>query len=67
MLQWPELIERIQDYHPEADVGVLDRLRVFLSGLPARKGDRPSDPAPYHPLAVAEILTDLGLDMASVV
>ncbi|MEO5372395.1 MAG: bifunctional (p)ppGpp synthetase/guanosine-3',5'-bis(diphosphate) 3'-pyrophosphohydrolase [Magnetococcus sp. DMHC-1] len=66
MLQWPELIERIRDYHPEVDVGVLERVRVFLAGLPGRKNSATAGHVPYYPLEVAEILTDLGLDMVSV-
>ncbi|MBF0425076.1 MAG: bifunctional (p)ppGpp synthetase/guanosine-3',5'-bis(diphosphate) 3'-pyrophosphohydrolase [Magnetococcales bacterium] len=67
MLQWPELIERIRDYHPEADAGVLERLRLFLAALPTRTAAVAHHAIPFHPMEVAEILTDLGLDMASVV
>ncbi|MBF0629077.1 MAG: bifunctional (p)ppGpp synthetase/guanosine-3',5'-bis(diphosphate) 3'-pyrophosphohydrolase [Magnetococcales bacterium] len=67
--QWAVLVDRIMGYHPGADQALLERLRLFLSGLSdqeqvaCRIGELDT---PFEPLAVAGILVDLRLDVASI-
>ncbi|MBF0341131.1 MAG: bifunctional (p)ppGpp synthetase/guanosine-3',5'-bis(diphosphate) 3'-pyrophosphohydrolase [Magnetococcales bacterium] len=67
--QWSILVGRIQGYHPGADQALLERLRLFLVSLvdkeqaSCRVGDLDT---PFEPLAVAAILVDLRLDVASI-
>ncbi|MBF0213447.1 MAG: bifunctional (p)ppGpp synthetase/guanosine-3',5'-bis(diphosphate) 3'-pyrophosphohydrolase [Magnetococcales bacterium] len=67
--QWAVLVDRILGYHPGADQALLERLRLFLSSvsdhdrIACRVGELDT---PYEPLAVAGILVDLRLDVASI-
>ena len=67
---WAILVDRIAQYHPTADQAQLGRLGAFLSEYPrltssSSKTD-PSREVPFHPLAVAEILVGMRLDIASI-
>ncbi|NGZ05872.1 MAG: bifunctional (p)ppGpp synthetase/guanosine-3',5'-bis(diphosphate) 3'-pyrophosphohydrolase [Magnetococcales bacterium] len=67
--QWSVLVDRILGYHPGADQALLERMRLFLEGISGqdpvtcRVGELDT---PYEPLAVAAILVDLRLDVASI-
>ena len=54
--------ERVRHANPEADIAVIER--AFLRAEAAHEGQLRKSGAPYitHPVAVAEILADLGLD-----
>lgn len=54
--------ERVRHANPEADIAVIER--AFLRAEEAHEGQLRKSGAPYitHPVAVAEILADLGLD-----
>ena len=54
--------ERVRHANPEADIAVIER--AFLRAEQAHEGQLRKSGAPYitHPIAVAEILADLGLD-----
>ena len=54
--------ERVRHANPEADIAVIER--AFLRAEEAHTGQLRKSGAPYitHPVAVAEILADLGLD-----
>ena len=60
------ILDRIHDYHPQADVEPLMRAYVFAAK--AHKGQERISGEPYlsHPLEVAGILTDLRLDTGTV-
>jgi len=66
MLKLAELVDRIRAYHPNADVEVVSRAYDFASR--AHEGQKRKSGEPYfvHPAAVAGIITDLKLDIASV-
>ncbi|MBF0272737.1 MAG: bifunctional (p)ppGpp synthetase/guanosine-3',5'-bis(diphosphate) 3'-pyrophosphohydrolase [Magnetococcales bacterium] len=69
MEQWAVLVDRILGYHPGADQALLERLRLFLESVSdkeqyaCRVGELDT---PFEPLAVAGILVDLRLDVASI-
>jgi GTP pyrophosphokinase len=60
------ILDKIQAYHPQADVEPVMRAYVFAAK--AHKGQERISGEPYlsHPLDVANILTELRLDTASV-
>lgn len=61
-----ELVETVQSYDPTADVDLIDRAYVFA--LRAHRGQKRASGEPYvtHPQAVAEILTEMRLDDATI-
>jgi GTP pyrophosphokinase len=62
-----DLMEKIQAYHPAADVDLVRRAYDFSAGV--HRGQKRLSGEPYliHPMAVAGIITDLKLDVPSVV
>lgn len=62
-----ELVEKIQAYHPGAEVELIRRAYDFSARM--HKGQKRLSGEPFltHPLAVANIITDLKLDVPSVV
>jgi guanosine-3',5'-bis(diphosphate) 3'-pyrophosphohydrolase len=61
-----DIVERIQNYHPEADVDLLRRAYIFSAK--AHQGQTRLSGEAYlnHPIEVAAILADLKLDAATV-
>ncbi len=61
-----DIVERIQSYHPDADVDVLRRAYIFSAK--AHQGQMRLSGEAYliHPIEVAAILTSLKLDAATV-
>ena len=61
-----DIVERIQHYHPEADVDLLRRAYIFSAK--AHQGQTRLSGEAYlnHPIEVAAILADLKLDAATV-
>jgi GTP diphosphokinase / guanosine-3',5'-bis(diphosphate) 3'-diphosphatase len=62
-----DLIEKVQSYHPAADVEVIRKAYEFSAKV--HQGQKRASGEPYliHPLAVASIITDLKLDEPSIV
>ncbi|MFQ5849113.1 MAG: RelA/SpoT family protein [Candidatus Binatia bacterium] len=62
-----DIIERVQAYHPVADVEMIRRAYEFSAKV--HKGQRRLSGEPYliHPIAVAGIIADLKLDVRSIV
>ncbi len=62
-----DLIERVQGYHPAADVDMIRCAYDFSAKV--HKGQRRLSGEPYliHPMAVAGIIADLKLDVPSIV
>ena len=62
-----DLMEKIQAYHPTADVGLIRQAYDFSAKV--HKGQKRLSGEPYlvHPMAVAGIIADLKLDVPSVV
>jgi GTP pyrophosphokinase len=66
-LKVSDLVEKVQAYHPTADVEMIRRAYDFSAKV--HKGQRRLSGEPYlvHPTAVAGIIVDLKLDVPSVV
>ncbi|MEM7565805.1 MAG: bifunctional (p)ppGpp synthetase/guanosine-3',5'-bis(diphosphate) 3'-pyrophosphohydrolase [Pseudomonadota bacterium] len=66
MMRQYELVERVQQYNPDADEALLNKAYVYA--MRAHGHQRRKSGAPYftHPIEVAAILTDLHLDDATI-
>jgi len=62
-----EIIERIHAYAPQADVSLLRKAYSFSENAHAGQLRQSGEPFLQHPLEVANILTELKLDVPSVV
>jgi guanosine-3',5'-bis(diphosphate) 3'-pyrophosphohydrolase len=67
MIRQFELVERVKAYDPSADEDILNRAYVFSMKAHGSQARASGDPYFSHPLGVAEILTRLKLDTASIV
>ncbi|MEM7213789.1 MAG: HD domain-containing protein, partial [Pseudomonadota bacterium] len=67
MIRQFELVERVREYNPNTDEGMLDRAYVYGAAMHAHQKRANGDPYFGHPLEVAAILTDLRLDDATIV
>ncbi|MBL9034838.1 MAG: bifunctional (p)ppGpp synthetase/guanosine-3',5'-bis(diphosphate) 3'-pyrophosphohydrolase [Rhodospirillaceae bacterium] len=67
MIRQFELVERVKAYDPGADEDMLNRAYVFSMKAHGSQSRASGDPYFSHPLGVAEILTRLKLDAASIV
>ena len=67
MMRQVELVERVQSYIPDADEALLNRAYVYA--MKAHHGQTRASGDPYfsHPLEVAAIVTDMRLDVETVV
>jgi len=61
-----ELIARIQKYHPDDDMSLVQRAYEYAERAHANQVRKSGDPYFSHPLAVAVILTDLMLDATTI-
>ena len=62
-----ELVERVRRYNPQANEDLLNRAYVYAMKAHGAQTRASGDPYFSHPLEVAAILTDLGLDDATIV
>src|SRR5215813_3368067 len=67
MIRQFELVERVKEYDPGADEDLLNRAYVFSMKAHGSQSRASGDPYFSHPLGVAEILTRLKLDSASII
>jgi GTP pyrophosphokinase len=67
MIRQFELVERVRAYDPGADEDMLNRAYVFSMKAHGSQSRASGDPYFSHPLGVAEILTRLKLDSASII
>ena len=67
MLRQYELVERVKSYDPDADEALLNRAYVFTVKAHGAQLRHSGDPYFSHPVEVADILTELKLDTASIV
>ena len=66
MIRQFELVERVKSYDPNADEDLLNRAYVFSMRAHGSQERASGDPYFLHPLEVANILTRLKLDSASI-
>jgi GTP diphosphokinase / guanosine-3',5'-bis(diphosphate) 3'-diphosphatase len=61
-----QLLETVVGHHPDADVDLLGR--AFDLAVEAHEGQRRASGEPYvtHPIAAAQIVADLGIDVSAV-
>ncbi|MGH7361153.1 MAG: RelA/SpoT family protein, partial [Candidatus Methylomirabilales bacterium] len=66
MVRLENILDKVQAYTPDADLTPIQRAYVFAAK--AHRGQERHSGEPYlsHPLAVAEILADLRLDVSSI-
>ncbi|MFO1166907.1 MAG: bifunctional (p)ppGpp synthetase/guanosine-3',5'-bis(diphosphate) 3'-pyrophosphohydrolase [Rhodoblastus sp.] len=67
MMRQYELVERVRKYNPNTDEDLLNRAYVYAMKAHGLQTRASGDPYFSHPLEVAAILTDLGLDDATIV
>ena len=67
MLRQYQLVEKVRDYDPEADEDALNRAYVFTVQKHGSQKRASGDPYFSHPVEVAGILTDLKLDVETII
>jgi len=67
MVRFNDIVDEVQKYNPQADVGLLQQAYIFSAK--AHKGQTRLSGEPYliHPLEVAYTLTKMNLDIPSIV
>jgi len=66
VLGFDALVQRVQSYHPSADVSLLSRAYRYAEWAHREQSRRNGQPYFVHPSQVAEIITELKLDTASI-
>ncbi len=67
MLSCPELITKLRSYHPNLNEALIQKAYIFAKDSHGSQKRHSGDPYFSHPVAVAEILTELKLDQESIV
>src|SRR5476649_2817370 len=67
LMRQTDLIERVQAYDPDADEALLDKAYVYAMTAHGKQFRASGDPYFAHPLEVAAILTELKLDVPTIV
>jgi GTP pyrophosphokinase len=67
MLSATELIAKIRPYHPNLNEALIQKAYILSKTAHGNQKRHSGDPYFSHPLAVAEILTDLKLDQESII
>src|SRR5262249_32956501 len=66
MIRFEELLEKVRAYSPDADVEMLRRAYVFTAFEHRGQVRHSGEPYLIHPLAVADLLADMKLDVVAV-
>src|SRR6516225_898887 len=66
MIRFEELLEKVRAYAPEADVELLRRAYVFSAYEHRGQLRHSGEPYLIHPLAVADLLADMKLDVVAI-
>jgi GTP pyrophosphokinase len=67
LMRQADLVERVQAYDPGADEGLLNKAYVYAMTAHGKQFRASGDPYFAHPLEVAAILTELKLDVPTIV
>src|SRR5690348_6841575 len=67
LMRQTELVERVKVYDPDADEDLLNKAYVYAMKAHGKRFRASGDPYFSHPLEVAAILTDLKLDVQTIV
>ncbi len=66
MIRINDILDKIYDYNPDADLGLIDRAYVYSAKVHDGQMRLSGEPYLSHPLEVAGILADMRLDVVSV-
>ncbi len=66
MIRINDIIDKITEYHPDADIDIIDRAYVYSARVHAGQMRLSGEPYLSHPLEVAGILSDMKLDTVSI-
>ena len=66
MIRINDIIDKVTEYSPDADLDIIDRAYIFSAKVHDGQVRLSGEPYLYHPLAVAGILADMKLDVISV-
>jgi len=66
MIRINDILDKIYEYNPDADLGLIDRAYVFSAKVHDGQMRLSGEPYLSHPLEVAGILADMRLDVISV-
>lgn len=66
MLRITDILDKIYDYYPDADVGIVDRAYIYSAKVHEGQLRLSGEPYLTHPLEVASILADMRLDAVSI-
>src|SRR5580765_9113858 len=67
LMRQTDLVDRVKDYDPDADEALLNRAYVYAMRAHGKQFRASGDPYFAHLLEVAAILTDLKLDVATII
>src|SRR5947208_3703371 len=67
LMRQTDLVERVLAYDPDADEALLNKAYVYAMTAHGKQFRASGDPYFAHPLEVAAILTDLKLDVPTIV
>ena len=67
LMRQTELVDRVKSYDPDAEEGLLNKAYVFAMKAHGKQFRASGDPYFAHPLEVAGILTELKLDVPTIV
>lgn len=66
MIRINDVVDAVLSYHPEADIGLIEKSYVFSGKVHAGQVRLSGEPYLMHPLEVAGILTQMKLDVFSI-
>ena len=66
MIRITDILDKIYDYNPDADVSLIDRAYIYSARVHEGQVRLSGEPYLSHPLEVAHILADMKLDMESI-
>ena len=66
MIRINDIIDKITEYHPDADLDIIDRAYIYSARVHDGQVRLSGEPYLSHPLEVAGILADMKLDVVSV-
>lgn len=66
MIRYEDIAEKVKVHHPKADMSLLQKAYVFSAKAHSGQVRKSGEPYLAHPLEVANILADMGLDVAAV-
>jgi guanosine-3',5'-bis(diphosphate) 3'-pyrophosphohydrolase len=66
MIRINDILDKVVEYHPEADLGIIDRAYIYSAKVHEGQVRLSGEPYLSHPLEVAGILADMKLDAVSI-